>query len=82
MTSPTQTTENTTEVVYVSIYEQRQRSGKPRVDPKALANSLMKKDEKEQDWNQKYYDMNPEQERERKKLEYARKQENKNLKGK
>ena len=43
MTLPTQTMENTTEVAHISIYDRRKGR------PKALANSLMKKDEREPD---------------------------------
>ena len=74
MTVPTQAMENTTEVEYVSIYEQRPRKpkGRPRGTYKL---SDEEKREKARLKSKRYYDANPEKERQRKRLEYARKKE-------
>ena len=66
--------ENATEAVYIFIHEQRPRSGKPTGRPKGTCKfSDDERRERARLKSKKYYDMNPEKERERKILEYARK---------
>ena len=72
MISPTPTMENTTEVEYISIYDKPKR-GRPKGTCKL---SDEEKRERARLKSKRYYDMNPEKERERKRLEYARKKEN------
>ena len=72
---PAHTMENTPEVAYISIYERRPRSGKPRGRPQGTCKfSDEERPERARLKSTKYYDMNPEMERERQRLEYARKQ--------
>ena len=59
MTSPARAMENTTEVEYISIYEQRPRSGKPRGRPKGTCKlSDEERREKARLKSKRYYDMN------------------------
>ena len=66
--------ENTTEAVYISIYEQRPHSSKPRGRPKGTCKFC---DEERRERallkSKQDCDMNPEKECERQQVEYARK---------
>ena len=59
--------ENTTEAQYISIYEQRPRSGKPRGRPKGTCKfSEEERRARARLKSKNIYDMNPEKERDRK----------------
>ena len=58
--------ENTTEAVYISIYEQRPRSGKPRGRPKGTCKFSDEERRERARLITKKYDMDPEKQRERK----------------
>ena len=65
--------ENTTEVEYISIYDRPKR---PRGRPKTCKLSDEEKLERLRVNYKAYYYTDPERERERKRVEYARKKEN------
>ena len=91
MTSLTQTMANTTEVTYISIYDKPKRGkGRPttcklsdeeklewlRQDCQTYYYADPERREKARLKSKTYYDINLEKERERTRLEYARKKEN------
>ena len=73
MISPTQAMDNATEVTNICVCEQppKQR-GRPKGSCKL---SDEERREKARLKSKRYYDMNPEKQRERKRLEYAKKKE-------